>query len=107
MENHESLMKDSSASSMGAVTGNIITTVTPERKAEEEKAEQEEGESNSVETPEPVASTPLRHDTKVNRRLVTWTLESSRVTSKKFVYFIFLRRSFCTCDFNLFLLLFF
>lgn len=65
MENHESLMKDGGANSMGAVTGNIITTVTPERKAEEEKAEQEDGEGNGGETSEPAASTPLRHDTKV------------------------------------------
>ncbi|XP_075878100.1 band 4.1-like protein 3b isoform X18 [Nelusetta ayraudi] len=64
MENHESLMKDGGADGKGAVTGNIITTVTPERKAEEEKAEQEDGEGNGGETPEPAASTPLRHDTK-------------------------------------------
>lgn len=77
MENHESLMKDGAANSMGAVTGNIITTVTPERKAEEEKAELEDKEGNGGETPEPAVSTPLRHDTKVNRRLVDWALVSS------------------------------
>ncbi|XP_075878112.1 band 4.1-like protein 3b isoform X29 [Nelusetta ayraudi] len=66
MENHESLMKDGGADGKGAVTGNIITTVTPERKAEEEKAEQEDGEGNGGETPEPAASTPLRHDTKTD-----------------------------------------
>lgn len=92
MENHESLMKDSGANSMGAVTGNIITTVTPERKAEEEKAEQEDGEGNGGETPEPAASTPLRHDTKVNHRLVSWTLESSPVRSKKFFFLVSLKK---------------
>lgn len=63
MENHETLMKDSAAD--GAVKGNIITTVTPERKAEEEKAEQEDAQMGAAETPEPAVSTPLRQDTKV------------------------------------------
>lgn len=80
MENHESLMKDGGADGKGAVTGNIITTVTPERKAEEEKAEQEDGEGNGGETPEPAASTPLRHDTKVNRRPTSVALESSPIS---------------------------
>lgn len=63
MENHETLMKDSTADGAAKVIakGDIITTVTTEKKAEEEKAEQEDAQ---VETPEP--ATPLRQDTKVN-----------------------------------------
>ncbi|XP_075878091.1 band 4.1-like protein 3b isoform X10 [Nelusetta ayraudi] len=84
MENHESLMKDGGADGKGAVTGNIITTVTPERKAEEEKAEQEDGEGNGGETPEPAASTPLRHDTKRSPCVYTeLSLPSSPVSSTK------------------------
>lgn len=62
MENHETPAKDGSAVGAQKVIAkeDIITTVTTERKAEEEKAEQEE-------TPEPAPTTPLRHDTKVNR----------------------------------------
>uniref|UniRef100_A0A671VZB7 Erythrocyte membrane protein band 4.1 like 3 n=1 Tax=Sparus aurata TaxID=8175 RepID=A0A671VZB7_SPAAU len=62
MENHETLMKDSTADGAAKVIakGDIITTVTTEKKAEEEKAEQEDGQ---VETPEP--ATPLRQDTKI------------------------------------------
>lgn len=40
----------------------IITTVTTERKAEEENAEQEDAQEVAAETD---ATTPLRHDTKV------------------------------------------
>lgn len=58
-------MKDSAADGVAKVKGNIITTVTPERKAEEEKAEQEDTQVDAAETPEPAVSTPLRHDTKV------------------------------------------
>ncbi|XP_030257486.1 band 4.1-like protein 3b isoform X11 [Sparus aurata] len=63
MENHETLMKDSTADGAAKVIakGDIITTVTTEKKAEEEKAEQEDGQ---VETPEP--ATPLRQDTKTD-----------------------------------------
>lgn len=62
MENHETLMKDSTADGAAKVIakGDIITTVTTEKKAEEEKAEQEDSQ---VETPEP--ATPLRQDTKI------------------------------------------
>lgn len=69
MENHETLMKDSAADGAAKVKGNIITTVTPERKAEEEKAEQEDAQMDAAETPEPAVSTPLRLDTKVNHCL--------------------------------------
>ncbi|XP_060901211.1 protein 4.1-like isoform X12 [Labrus mixtus] len=65
MENHETLMKDSTADGTAKVItkGDIITTVTTE-KAEEEKAEREDAQTDAAETPEPAVSTPLRHDTK-------------------------------------------
>lgn len=63
-------MKDSGADGATKVIakGNIITTVTTEKKAEEEKAEQEDAQTDAAETPEPVVTTPLRQDTKVNDR---------------------------------------
>ncbi|XP_019113153.2 band 4.1-like protein 3b isoform X12 [Larimichthys crocea] len=66
MENHETLMKDSASDGAAKVIakGDIITTVTTEKKAEEEKAEQEDAQMDPVVTAEPVVSTPLRHDTK-------------------------------------------
>ncbi|CAK6965603.1 band 4.1-like protein 3 isoform X9 [Scomber scombrus] len=66
-ENHETLMKDSSADGAAKVIakGDIITTVTTEKKAEEEKEEQEEAQMDAAETPEPVVTTPLRQDTKI------------------------------------------
>ncbi|CAG5896453.1 unnamed protein product [Menidia menidia] len=65
MENHESPAKDSDADGAAKVIakGDIITTVTTEKKAEEEKAEQDD-----VQTPEPAATTPLRQDTKHSPR---------------------------------------
>lgn len=65
MENHETLMKDGTADGATKVIskGDIITTVTTEKKAEEEKAEQEDAQMDAVPTPEP---TRLRQDTKVN-----------------------------------------
>lgn len=65
MENHETLMKDSTADGAAKVSGNIITTVTPERKAEEEKAEQEDAHTDAAETEEPEVSTPVQQETKV------------------------------------------
>ncbi|CAK6965601.1 band 4.1-like protein 3b [Scomber scombrus] len=67
-ENHETLMKDSSADGAAKVIakGDIITTVTTEKKAEEEKEEQEEAQMDAAETPEPVVTTPLRQDTKTD-----------------------------------------
>ncbi|KAG7220888.1 hypothetical protein INR49_017738, partial [Caranx melampygus] len=78
MENHETLMKDSAGDSAAKVIakGDIITTVTTEKKAEEEKAEQEDAQMNAAETPEPTATTPLRQDTKVKRRPQTHVEES-------------------------------
>ncbi|XP_027144422.1 band 4.1-like protein 3b isoform X11 [Larimichthys crocea] len=68
MENHETLMKDSASDGAAKVIakGDIITTVTTEKKAEEEKAEQEDAQMDPVVTAEPVVSTPLRHDTKTD-----------------------------------------
>lgn len=67
MENHETLMKDNTADGAAKVIakGDIITTVTTEKKVEEEKAEQEDAQMNAAETPEATATTPLRQDTKV------------------------------------------
>ncbi|KAG9356028.1 hypothetical protein JZ751_000872 [Albula glossodonta] len=46
-------------------TGDLITTVTPEKKAEEEKAEEEEEEKTvATEPTEPAPATPVRYDTK-------------------------------------------
>ncbi|CAJ1072577.1 band 4.1-like protein 3b isoform X18 [Xyrichtys novacula] len=66
MENHETLMKDSAADGAAKVIakGDIITTVTTEKKAEEEKAEREDAKMDAAETPEPAVTTPLKHDTK-------------------------------------------
>ncbi|XP_069047697.1 band 4.1-like protein 3a isoform X16 [Lepisosteus oculatus] len=62
----------------GIATGDLITTVTPEKKAEEEKAEEEqeqqqqqeeeeEEEHEAKETPaEPTPVTPIRHDAKTD-----------------------------------------
>uniref|UniRef100_A0A8C9RX15 Erythrocyte membrane protein band 4.1-like 3a n=1 Tax=Scleropages formosus TaxID=113540 RepID=A0A8C9RX15_SCLFO len=73
-ENQEILMKDSvSASEVGTAqygtakaiaTGDLITTVTPEKKAEEEKAEEEEEKTQVTEPSEPPVATPIRPDTK-------------------------------------------
>ncbi|XP_074545166.1 band 4.1-like protein 3b isoform X5 [Halichoeres trimaculatus] len=68
MENHETLMKDSAADGAAKVIskGDIITTVTTEKKAEEEKAEREDAKMDAAETQEPAVTTPLRHDTKTD-----------------------------------------
>nr|XP_046263604.1 band 4.1-like protein 3b [Scatophagus argus] len=92
MENHETLMKDSAADGPAKVIakGEIITTVTPEKKAEEEKAEQEDAQLNATETPEPAVSTPLKQDTKCSPCVYTTdplrselSLPSSPVSSTK------------------------
>ncbi|XP_041751445.2 band 4.1-like protein 3b isoform X3 [Coregonus clupeaformis] len=66
-ENHDTLMRDATPAKADAA-GDLITTVTLEKKAEEEeeeKAEEEEGQINATETSDPnVPSTPLRHDNK-------------------------------------------
>ncbi|XP_077955477.1 band 4.1-like protein 3b isoform X27 [Gasterosteus aculeatus] len=65
-ENHETPMKDSAAAGAAKILtkGDLITTVTTEKKAEEEKAEQEDAPTDAAETQEP--TTPLRHDTKTD-----------------------------------------
>ncbi|XP_040910341.1 band 4.1-like protein 3b [Toxotes jaculatrix] len=92
MENHETLMKDGAADGAAKVIakGDIITTVTTEKKAEEEKAEQEDAQMKAAETPEPAATTPLRQDTKHSPRVYTTdplrselSLPSSPVSSTK------------------------
>uniref|UniRef100_A0A1A7Z468 Erythrocyte membrane protein band 4.1-like 3b n=1 Tax=Iconisemion striatum TaxID=60296 RepID=A0A1A7Z468_9TELE len=66
MENHETPAKDGTADGAAKVIakGDIITTVTTEKKAEEEAAEQEDVQKDATETVEP--ATPLRHDTKTD-----------------------------------------
>uniref|UniRef100_A0A8C3B1Y0 FERM domain-containing protein n=1 Tax=Cyclopterus lumpus TaxID=8103 RepID=A0A8C3B1Y0_CYCLU len=92
MENHETLMKDSAADGATKIItkGDIITTVTTEKKAEEEKAQQEDARMDAVETQEPTATTPLRHDTKCSSHVYTTdplrselSLPSSPVSSPK------------------------
>ncbi|XP_070701696.1 band 4.1-like protein 3 isoform X2 [Pempheris klunzingeri] len=92
MENHETLMKDSAADGAAKVIakGDIITTVTTEKKAEEEKAEQEDAQTDAAETPEPAVTTPLRQDTKCSPHVYTTdplrselSLPSSPVSSTK------------------------
>ncbi|XP_072323580.1 band 4.1-like protein 3 isoform X14 [Scyliorhinus torazame] len=70
-ENHEMLIKDSVSASEVAtghygavkslVSTNLITTVTPEKKAEEEKAEEEEKKAKIDVTP---SLTPAKHEIK-------------------------------------------
>ncbi|KAM6920457.1 band 4.1-like protein 3b [Lycodopsis pacificus] len=90
-ENHEILM-DSAADGAPKITtkGDIITTVTTEKKAEEEKAEQEDARMDAAETQEPTTTTPLRHDTKCSSHVYTTdplrselSLPSSPVSSPK------------------------
>uniref|UniRef100_A0A668AED9 Erythrocyte membrane protein band 4.1 like 3 n=1 Tax=Myripristis murdjan TaxID=586833 RepID=A0A668AED9_9TELE len=78
MENHETLMKDSGTDAAGKVIakGDLITTVTPEKKAEEEKAEQEDTQVEAEGTTEPTPSTPLRQEKKVNLCLPTHSVQS-------------------------------
>ncbi|XP_039872049.1 band 4.1-like protein 3 isoform X2 [Simochromis diagramma] len=68
MENHETLMKDNAVDGEAKVIakGDIITTVTTEKKAEEEKAEEGDAKKDTAETPEPAATSPLRQDTKTD-----------------------------------------
>ncbi|XP_061879302.1 protein 4.1-like isoform X12 [Entelurus aequoreus] len=80
-ENHETLMKDSDGA-----RGDIITTVTTEKKAEEEKAEQEDAK----ETTDTAATVTLRQETKRTPCLFTTSplaselsLPSSPVSSTK------------------------
>ncbi|XP_076733020.1 band 4.1-like protein 3b isoform X2 [Maylandia zebra] len=91
MENHETLMKDNAADGEAKVIakGDIITTVTTEKKAEEEKAEEGDAK-DTAETPEPAATSPLRQDTKCTPHAFTsdplrseLSLPSSPISSTK------------------------
>ncbi|XP_031720793.1 band 4.1-like protein 3b isoform X3 [Anarrhichthys ocellatus] len=91
-ENHETLMKDSADDGAAKIItkGDIITTVTTEKKAEEEKAEQEDAGMDAAETQEPTTTTPLRHDAKCSSHVYTTdplrselSLPSSPVSSPK------------------------
>ncbi|XP_029109558.1 band 4.1-like protein 3a isoform X2 [Scleropages formosus] len=71
-------------------TGDLITTVTPEKKAEEEKAEEEEEKTQVTEPSEPPVATPIRPDTKPPPRTLPFdplrsemSLPSSPVSSMK------------------------
>ncbi|XP_077411636.1 band 4.1-like protein 3 isoform X5 [Vanacampus margaritifer] len=85
-ENHETLMKDSDS----AARGDIITTVTTEKKAEEEKAEREDARAETTEAAAGT-TTPLRQEAKRSPRDFTTTtplgselsLPSSPVSSTK------------------------
>uniref|UniRef100_A0A4W5KG58 FERM adjacent domain-containing protein n=1 Tax=Hucho hucho TaxID=62062 RepID=A0A4W5KG58_9TELE len=66
-ENHHTLMMRDATPAKAVATGDLITAVTPEKKAEEEKAEEEVGQTNANETSDHnVISTTLRHDNKVD-----------------------------------------
>ncbi|XP_051809424.1 band 4.1-like protein 3b isoform X9 [Acanthochromis polyacanthus] len=89
MENHETLMKDNAVAKV-ITKGDIITAVTTEKKVEEDKSEQEDTHKDAAETPEAVATTPLRQDTKCSPHVYTadplpseLSLPSSPVSSTK------------------------
>ncbi|XP_008275367.1 band 4.1-like protein 3b isoform X3 [Stegastes partitus] len=89
MENHETLMKDNAAAKVIA-KGDIITTVTTEKKVEEDQSEQEDTHKDGAETPEAADTTPLRQDTKCSPHVYTadplpseLSLPSSPVSSTK------------------------
>uniref|UniRef100_A0A8D0CRJ5 FERM domain-containing protein n=1 Tax=Sander lucioperca TaxID=283035 RepID=A0A8D0CRJ5_SANLU len=90
MENHETLMKDSAADGAAKVIakGDIITTVTTEKKAEEEKAEQEDAQMDAVEMPEPMATTPLRQDTKTDSEQTDFAFDGEMTATE----YSFIRR---------------
>ncbi|KAM8851190.1 band 4.1-like protein 3b isoform 4-T8 [Spinachia spinachia] len=91
-ENHETVMKVGAAAGAAKILtkGDLITTVTAEKKAEEEKAEQEDARRDAAETQEPTATTPLARDTKCSSHVYTTdplrselSLPSSPVSSPK------------------------
>ncbi|XP_047446174.1 protein 4.1-like isoform X9 [Mugil cephalus] len=90
MENHETLMKDSAADGSARVIakGDIITTVTTEKKAEEEKAEQEDAQKDAAESPEAAATTPLRHDTKTDSEQTDFAFDGEMTATE----YSFIRR---------------
>ncbi|XP_056911771.1 band 4.1-like protein 3b isoform X32 [Takifugu flavidus] len=82
MENHETLMKDSSADGVARVKGNIITTVTPERKAEEENGEQEDAQNDAADKPDPAASTPLHQETKTDSEQTDFAIDGEMTATE-------------------------
>ncbi|XP_028284013.1 protein 4.1-like isoform X1 [Parambassis ranga] len=89
MENHETLMKDSDGAAKVIAKGDIITTVTTERKAEEEKAEQEDAQKDvAAETAEPASTTPLRHDTKTDSEQTDFAFDGEMTATE----YSFIRR---------------
>nr|XP_057917546.1 band 4.1-like protein 3b isoform X14 [Doryrhamphus excisus] len=71
-ENHETLMKDSD----GAARGDIITTITTEKKAEEEKAEQEDARGDAA------ATTPLRQEVKTDSEQTDFALDGDMTATE-------------------------
>uniref|UniRef100_A0A674P158 Erythrocyte membrane protein band 4.1 like 3 n=1 Tax=Takifugu rubripes TaxID=31033 RepID=A0A674P158_TAKRU len=82
MENHETLMKDSSADGVARVKGNIITTVTPERKAEEENGEQEDAKNDAADKPDPAASSPLHQETKTDSEQTDFAIDGEMTATE-------------------------
>uniref|UniRef100_A0A3P9DE65 FERM domain-containing protein n=1 Tax=Maylandia zebra TaxID=106582 RepID=A0A3P9DE65_9CICH len=90
MENHETLMKDNAADGEAKVIakGDIITTVTTEKKAEEEKAEEGDAKKDTAETPEPAATSPLRQDTKTDSEQTDFAFDGEMTATE----YSFIRR---------------
>ncbi|XP_067109939.1 band 4.1-like protein 3 isoform X2 [Osmerus mordax] len=89
-ENHDTLMKDASVDGLvkAGAKGDLITTVTPEKKAEEELAEQEEAQANGPEPPEPSPSTPLRHHDKTDSEQTDFNVDGETTATE----YSFIRR---------------
>uniref|UniRef100_A0A8C5IA92 Band 4.1-like protein 3 n=1 Tax=Gouania willdenowi TaxID=441366 RepID=A0A8C5IA92_GOUWI len=85
-ENHETLMKDgvNDGAAKVIIKGELITTITKERKAEEEKAEQEDAQKEAVESPEPAASTPHR-DTKTDSEQTDFAFDGEMTATEEMV----------------------
>ncbi|XP_036822392.1 band 4.1-like protein 3b isoform X12 [Oncorhynchus mykiss] len=87
-ENHDTLMREATPAKAVAA-GDLITTVTPEKKAEEEKAEEEEGQTDATETSDPnVPSTPLRHDNKTDSEQTDFAFDGETTATE----YSFIRR---------------
>ncbi|XP_061834875.1 band 4.1-like protein 3b isoform X11 [Nerophis lumbriciformis] len=76
-ENHETLMKDSDGA-----RGDIITTVTTEKKAEEEKAEQEDACLDAKETTDTAATVTLRQETKTDSEQTDFALDGDMTATE-------------------------
>ncbi|XP_035994379.1 band 4.1-like protein 3b isoform X12 [Fundulus heteroclitus] len=91
MENHEAPVKDGTDGAPKAVAKeDIITSVTTERKAEEEKeAREDEAQKGGAETPEPTVTTPLRHDTKTDSERTDFACDGEMTATE----YSFIRRA--------------